>query len=126
MARRFRQLVSQLRKRELGVRRRRPDAAAHRQHQRPADQGWRAQISLAPRSPSRRSPIAQRARPLGAKLETTRARRAPPTPCSLPLVTMLVVIADRARVHTFVDRYLSVAASLVNVVLTIGGGNTVR
>ena len=39
---------------------------------------------------------------------------------------MLVVIADRACVHTFVDRYLSVAASLVNLVLTIGGGNTVR
>jgi len=50
--------------RELGVRRGRPDAAAHRQHQRPADQGWRAQISLAPRTPSRRSPIAQRPRPL--------------------------------------------------------------
>src|SRR6516162_3698995 len=29
-----------------------------------ADQGWRAQISLAPRPPSRRSPIAQRPRPL--------------------------------------------------------------
>ena len=33
------QLVSQLRQRELGVRRTGPDAAAHRQHQRPADQG---------------------------------------------------------------------------------------
>jgi uncharacterized protein len=45
-------------------RRGRPDAAAHRQHQRPADQGWRAQISLARRSPSRRSPVTQRTRPL--------------------------------------------------------------
>ena len=41
----------------------RPDAAAHRQHQRSADQGRRAQISLATRSPSRRSPIAERAGP---------------------------------------------------------------
>ena len=38
MARRFRQLVSQLWQRELGVRRIGPDAMADRQHQRPADQ----------------------------------------------------------------------------------------
>ena len=37
VARRQRQLVPLLRQRELGVRRARPDAAAHRQHQRPAD-----------------------------------------------------------------------------------------
>src|SRR5262245_11942844 len=64
MARRFQQLVSQLWQRELGVRRGRADAASHRQHQRPADQGWRAQISLAARPASRRSPISQRSRPL--------------------------------------------------------------
>ena len=29
-------------------------------------------------------------------------------------------------VYTFIDRYLSAAASLVNLVLTVGGGNTVR
>src|SRR5215472_18695333 len=117
MARRFRPLVSQLRQRELGVRRRWPDAAAHRQHQRPADRGWRAQISLAPRSPSRRSPIAQRPGPLKGNFETTRVRRATPTPCLLSLIAMLGVIADRACVRTFVDRYLSVGACLVNLVL---------
>src|SRR5262249_42698320 len=67
MARRFRQLVSQLWQRELGVRRGRADAAAHRQHQRPADQGWRAQISLAARPASQRSPITERSRPLREK-----------------------------------------------------------
>src|SRR5215831_3541624 len=64
MARRFRQLVPQLWQRELGIRRTRPDAPAHRQHQRPADQGERAQVSLAARATPRRSPIAQRPRPL--------------------------------------------------------------
>src|SRR5271169_6479162 len=60
MARRFRQLVPQLRQRELGIRRRRPDAAADRQHQRSADQGERAQISLAARPPAGRSSFAER------------------------------------------------------------------
>ena len=52
------QLVPQLRQRELGVRRAGPDAAAHRQHQRPADQGERAQVSLAAGPPAGRSPVA--------------------------------------------------------------------
>src|SRR5207248_3320820 len=49
MARRQRQLVPQLRQRELGIRRARADAPAHRQHQRPSHQGGRAQVSLAAR-----------------------------------------------------------------------------
>src|SRR3954447_26920320 len=40
--------------RELGVRQARPDAAAHRQHQRLADQGERAQVPLAARPTPRR------------------------------------------------------------------------
>src|SRR5579864_9564716 len=46
MARRFRQLVSLVRQRELGVCRQRADAAASCQHQRPSNQGSRTQISL--------------------------------------------------------------------------------
>ena len=45
-ARRFRELVSLLRQRELGVRRERSHAPAHREHQRPAYQGIRAQVDL--------------------------------------------------------------------------------
>src|SRR4051794_5663075 len=61
MARRQRPLDSQLRQRELGIRRAGPDAAAHRQHQRPPHRRKRAQVSLAARPPPRRSPVAQRA-----------------------------------------------------------------
>src|SRR6266581_4323637 len=60
MARRQRQLVSQLRQRELGIRRARLDAPAHRQHQRFADQRRRAQIPLAAWPPPERSSVAQR------------------------------------------------------------------
>jgi nuclear transport factor 2 (NTF2) superfamily protein len=56
-----RQLVPQLRQRELGIRRVRPDAAAHRQHQRPPHRCERAQVSLAARPPARRSPVPERA-----------------------------------------------------------------
>jgi hypothetical protein len=59
-----RQLVSQLRQRELGVRRARLEPPASGQHQRSADQGERASISLAARPPSRRSPLAERPRVL--------------------------------------------------------------
>src|SRR2546429_3436947 len=51
-----------LRQRELGIRRQRPHAAAHCQHQRSPDQGERAPILLAARSPSRRSPVLKRSR----------------------------------------------------------------
>src|SRR5262252_2717527 len=64
--------------------------------------------------------------PLKGNFETTRVRRATPTPCLLSLIAMLGVIADRACVRTFVDRYLSVGACLVNLVLTVACGNTVR
>jgi hypothetical protein len=47
VARRQRQLVSQLRQRELGIRRPRPDAIAIREHQRPADLRVRAPLPLA-------------------------------------------------------------------------------
>src|SRR5215469_10873189 len=53
---------SQLWQRELGVRRTRPDAPAHCQHQRPSDQRKRAPISQAAWSPSRRSPVLERSR----------------------------------------------------------------
>src|SRR6202453_4166434 len=52
MARRLGQLVSFLRQGELGMRRQRPDAAARRQYQQPADQGSRAEISLGPLRPA--------------------------------------------------------------------------
>ena len=58
--------VPQLRQRELGIRRAGPDAAAHRQHQRPPHRRKRAQVSLAARPPPRRSPVAQRARAIAA------------------------------------------------------------
>ena len=51
-----------LRQRELGVRRARPNAASDRQHQRSANQGKRAQISLAARTPARWPSRAQRSR----------------------------------------------------------------
>src|SRR5262249_8701370 len=48
------------------------DAPAHRQHQRPADQGQRAQVSLAARPPPRRPSGAQRPRPLaGIPMDAT-------------------------------------------------------
>ena len=65
MARRQRQLVPQLRQRELGIRRARPDAAAHRQYQRPPHQRERAQVSLAARPAPRRSPVLERAWAIG-------------------------------------------------------------
>ena len=60
MARRRGELVPLLRQRELGVQRARLHAAAHREHQRPADQGERAQVSLAARAAAGRS-----SRPVG-------------------------------------------------------------
>ena len=63
-SRRQRQLVPQLRQRELGIRRAWTDASAHRQHQRSADQRERAKIPLAARTTPRRSPVSGRSRPL--------------------------------------------------------------
>ncbi len=64
----FGQLVSLLRQRELGVRAERPDAAADRQHQRPADPRSRAQIPLAARAAAGRSPVVERTRTVSAPL----------------------------------------------------------
>src|SRR5947208_9390264 len=60
MARRQRQLVSELWQRELGVCRERSDAAAHCQYQRPADKRKRASLPLAARPPTRRSAVFER------------------------------------------------------------------
>ena len=63
MARRQRQLVSQLRQRELGVRRARADAPAHRQHQRSADRRADRKYHWPLGPPARRSSLAQRSGP---------------------------------------------------------------
>src|SRR5229473_5815132 len=110
MARRQRQLVPQLWQRELGVRRARADAPAHRQHQRSPDRGERAQVSLAARPPSRRTPVLERTRTLGGILATvaTAVRRSRTTRAlrwrSFPLpgvdsgaATYLEVGGDRKR-----------------------------
>ena len=66
MARRQRQLVSQLRQRELGVRRARLDAAAHRQHQRPRrSRTASAKYHWPLGRQARRSSVVERARALG-------------------------------------------------------------
>src|SRR5579863_9102019 len=67
MARRFGKLVPLLRQRELGVRRGRPDAGAPREHQRSADPRAGPSLSLAARSPSRRSSRLERPRALRRK-----------------------------------------------------------
>ena len=54
------ELVPLLRQRELGVRRRRPDAVAARLHQRPAHQGVGPQVPLAARPPPGRPSRAER------------------------------------------------------------------
>src|SRR3569832_2287410 len=65
MARRFRQLVSLLRQRELGVRREWPDAHPLCLHQRPSDQGDRAQVPLGSLGPAACGPsVTLRARTL--------------------------------------------------------------
>src|SRR6266536_3366446 len=74
MARRQRQLVPQLRQRELGIRPGRLDAPSHRQHQRSSHQGERAQIPLAPRPPPRRSPFAERSRAVSGHRGSRRLR----------------------------------------------------
>src|SRR5215467_13465434 len=61
MARRFGKLVLLLRQRELGIRREWIDAAADREHQRPAHCGGATQILLAARVPPRGSPFTERA-----------------------------------------------------------------
>jgi hypothetical protein len=50
----------------LGIRRRRPDAAADRQHQRRADRRQGPQVPLAARPQARRSPGTERSRPLSS------------------------------------------------------------
>src|SRR6266542_328595 len=74
MARRQRQLVPQLRQRELGIRPGRLDAPSHRQHQRSSHQGERAQIPLAPRPPPRRSSFAKRSRAVSRHRGSRRLR----------------------------------------------------
>src|SRR5207247_1751157 len=66
VARRRRPLVPQLRQRELGDRRRWPDDAPLRQHQRPADHGKRAQVLLAAGPPARWASGAERAGTMSA------------------------------------------------------------
>src|SRR5438046_10620824 len=70
MARRRRPLVPQLWQRELGIRQRRPDAPAHRHHQRSSYQGERTQVSLAAWPPPRRSPVFERSRFLGGIMDS--------------------------------------------------------
>src|SRR5258706_5713336 len=65
MARRFRQLVSILWERELGIRRARPHAIPLRQHQRLADQGGGPEIPLGSQwAPTFRPPRLDRSRAL--------------------------------------------------------------
>src|SRR5258705_5491653 len=69
--RRFRQLGSRLRERELGVRRTWPDAAAPSFDQRPADPGRGPEIPLGPQRPKAQgSPRPWRTRLVGAKEST--------------------------------------------------------
>ena len=78
---------------------RRPDAPAHRQHQRSADRRDRPQISLAARPPSRRSSRAERTRALGdatnvVRTESPQSRtKAAIAVCATALVVLAVVVA---------------------------------
>src|SRR6185437_4192560 len=85
-------MVPLLRQRELGVRRPGLDAGASREHQRPADRGRRAQLSLSPWATPGRPSFAERAGVLMNATHSSRLR----TLCWMAAFVLLAAPAARA------------------------------